>query len=96
MERFKVTMTRTYVTELHYHANNRCHAEDLCKSDDYRFAAELEQCNVVIEEYESEHCPKNPTNAACWVLLKGNGDARVEPFKNKKSLGTTSTCFSSI
>lgn len=84
MERFKVTMTRTYVTELYYNANNRVHAEDLCKSDEYRFAAELEQCNVVSEEYESEHCPKNPTNAACWVLLKGKGDARVEPFKNKK------------
>lgn len=71
MERFKVTMTRTYVTELHYNANNRVHAEDLCKSDDSRFAAELEQCNVVSEEYESEHCPKKPTSAACWVLVKG-------------------------
>lgn len=77
-------MTRTYVTELCYYAEDHASAVECCKSDNGRFEKELEQCNVVDEAYVASFSEERKTNAACWVLLWGNGDARVEPFKNKK------------
>lgn len=89
MKRFKVIMTRTYETQLHYRAHNERHAEDLCRSDEYRFSAELEQCNVISEEFKSEYSPEKPTIAAYWVLgfgmdCDGSDKCRVVPFPNQQ------------
>lgn len=81
-------MTRTYETELYYHAIDHADAVECCKSDDGRFEKELEQCNVVNEVYMASFSDERKINAAYWVLAFGRDcdgadSCMVTPFSNK-------------